>query len=87
MGRPIETHEKDPVEGLENCLLDPSAAQLQLWHAQSQRDHGMISGKELAIVEKLTNKEATKARTIYNPYTGEIRKAYLPEWYWKKGTR
>jgi hypothetical protein len=83
MGRTIQVHDKDPVEGLENCLIDSSAAQLQLWHAQAQRDNGMISGKELAVVEKLSRQMAGRARTIYNPYTGEIRKVMLPDWYGK----
>jgi hypothetical protein len=84
--RTIQVHDKDPVEGLENCLLGAGAAQLQLWHAQAQRDRAMISGKELAIVEKLAGQLAARARSIYNPYTGEIRKAFLPDWIgkWQK---
>ena len=84
--RTIPVHDKDPVEGLENCLLGPGAAQLQLWHAQSQRDRTMISGKELAIVEKLAGQLAGRARSIYNPYTGEIRRTFLPDWLgkWQK---
>jgi hypothetical protein len=46
----------------------------------------MISGKELAIVERLVGQLAGRARTIYNPYTGEIRKTFLPDWIgkWQK---
>jgi hypothetical protein len=82
----IPIWDRDPVEGLENMLLDPSAAQLQLWHAQSQRDRMMISDKELAVVERLSGRMAGEAKTIYNPYTGEIRKAFLPDWIgkWQK---
>jgi hypothetical protein len=85
----IPVHDRDPVEGLGSCLLDPGAAQLQLWHAQAQHDRTMISGKELAIVERLAGQLAGRAHSIYNPYTGEIRKTFLPDWIgkWQKEMR
>jgi len=56
------------------AVLDPSSAQLQLWLAQMKRDHGDISGKEMAKVEQTASPLAKKARTIYNPFTGEVRR-------------
>ena len=79
----IPVYDRDPVEGLSDCLIDPSAAQLQLWHAQAQRDKTIISDKELAIVERLAGQMAGQSRTIYNPFTGEIRKTFLPDWIGK----
>lgn len=80
----IPIHDVDPVEGLDGvCQVDPSSAQLKLWHAQMQRDQGIISGSELAVVEKLAGQVAGRARTIMNPYTGEIRKVFLPDWVGK----
>lgn len=55
-------------------VLDPSSAQLQVWLAQMKRDHGDISGKEMSKVETACQPLARKARTIMNPYTGEIRR-------------
>lgn len=80
----IPIHDVDAAEGLQAlCEVDPSSAQLKLWHAQMQRDQGCISGKELEIVERLAGQTAGRARTIYNPYTGEIRRAFLPDWVGK----
>ena len=83
MGKPIPTIDRDPLERLDELVQESSSAQIQLWHAQSQRDHGMISDKELAIVEKLAGQVAGQSRSIYNPYTGELRKVFLPDWYTK----
>jgi hypothetical protein len=58
--------------------LDPSSAQITLWRAQFQRDHGLISDEEMAKVEHAVNKLAKKSITMFNPYTGEIRKVELP---------
>ena len=66
-----------PLEGREpnpQAVLDPSSAQLHLWIAQAQRDHGNYSGREMAIIEKVAQPLADKAITMYNPLTGEIRK-------------
>lgn len=80
----IPTLDIDPAEGLEGvCKIDPSSAQLKLWHAQKQHDLGVLSSKELAVVEQIAGRTAGRARTIYNPYTGEIRKAFLPDWIGK----
>ena len=67
-------------------VFDPSSAQLQLWHAQAQRDQTIISDKELAVVERLAGQTAGRSRSIYNPFTGEIRKTFLPDWIgkWQK---
>jgi|ERR1035437_875946 hypothetical protein len=82
--KPLTPHDIDPVEGLEEiCKLDPSSAQLRLWHAQRQHDEGVLSGKELAVVERIAGQTAGRSRTIFNPYTGEIRKVMLPDWVGK----
>lgn len=64
---------KDKEVNLE-AVVDPTSAQFQLWLAQMKRDHGDISGRELSKVERAVKPEARKARTIYNPFTGEIRR-------------
>ncbi len=80
----IPTHDVDPAEGLEGVAkTDPSSALIKLWHAQKQHDEGVLSSKELAVVERIAGQTAGRARTIYNPYSGEIRKAYLPDWIGK----
>jgi hypothetical protein len=52
---------------------DPSSAQFNLWLAQMKRDHGDLSDREMAGVEAIFS-EAKKSKTMYNPFTGEIRK-------------
>jgi hypothetical protein len=60
-----------------DAVLDPSSAQLQLWLAQMKRDHGDLSDGEMTRVEIAVQPMAKRARTLYNPFTGEIRKQYL----------
>ncbi|MGZ4849803.1 MAG: hypothetical protein ACXV2C_00255 [Candidatus Bathyarchaeia archaeon] len=60
-----------------NAVLEPTSAQIQLWLAQMKRDHSDISDNEMAKVEQAIAPMAKKAKTIYNPFTGEIRKVYL----------
>ena len=57
-----------------DAALDPSSAQFQLWLAQMKRDHGDISGKEMGKVETVAQPMAQRSRTMFNPFTGEIRK-------------
>lgn len=64
---------KDRLINLDTAL-DPSSAQLQLWLAQMKRDHGDISGAEMTKVEQAIQPTARKSKTLYNPFTGEIRK-------------
>jgi len=61
-------------EPLQPLMLDYSWAQFQLWLAQARRDKGMISGQELAVVERIAGPMAKKSKTLYNPFTKEIRK-------------
>src|SRR5215472_8001957 len=80
----IPTYDIDPTHEAESiAMMGPSAAQLRLWHAQMQRDKGVLSGEELAKLERTIGGEARRARTIFNPYTGEVRKVFLPDWYGK----
>ena len=57
-----------------DAVLDPSSAQMQLWLAKMKRDHNQISGREMAQVEQAITPLAKKAKTIYNPFTGEFRR-------------
>lgn len=56
------------------AILDPATAQFQLWLAQIQRDHGNLSDKQMAHMELRAAPQAAKAKTIFNPFTGEIRR-------------
>ena len=60
-----------------DAIQDPSSAQLQLWLAQMKRGHSQISDREMAKAEMGAQPLARKSRTLYNPFTGEIRKEYL----------
>lgn len=83
-GTTIPVHEVDLAEhGVTICQIDPSSAQLVLWAGQAQHDLGMISSKELAVLEAQAKTQAGRARTIYNPFTGEYRKVFLPDWVGK----
>lgn len=59
------------------AILDPSTAQFQLWLAQMHRDHGNISGREMARMERAAVPQARKSITLFNPFTGKIRKVDL----------
>ncbi len=60
-----------------DAILDPSSAQMQLWLAKMKRDHNQISGREMAQVEQHAAPLAKKAKTIYNPFTGEFRRVEI----------
>ncbi len=82
--RLVPTLDVDPAEGLEDlCKIDPSSAQIKLWHAQRQHDDGVLSSRELQVVERIAGQTAGRSRSIYNPFTGEIRRAFLPDWIGK----
>jgi hypothetical protein len=57
-----------------DAALDPSSAQLHLWLAQSQHDMGNFGTRELAHIELKVRNMARRSKTIFNPFTGEIRK-------------
>ncbi len=83
-GTTIPTHDIDPLEDIELLQkLDPSTIQLRLWHAQMQHDQGKLSSAELMKLERIAKQTSGRVRTVYNPYTGEIRKAFLPDWVGK----
>jgi hypothetical protein len=56
------------------ALINPSMAQYHLWLAQAQRDHGNFSGREMAQMEGKARAMASHSRTLFNPFTGEVRK-------------
>lgn len=73
-------------EDIEPCsdpavMRNPDMAQISLWHAQAQRDCGIISSKELAKVEGVASVPASRARLLYNPFTGEFRTAEISNHY------
>lgn len=57
-----------------DAILDPTSAQFQLWLAQMKRDHGDISGRAMEQAEINAAGHAKKAKIMYNPFTGEIRR-------------
>lgn len=57
--------------------MDAAQSWLNLKMAEAQRDRGLMSGRELSKVEIALQPQARKARTIYNPFTGEIRKEFI----------
>lgn len=79
----IAPYDADLIERAETCVQEPTSALIRIWHARSQHDHGLISSKELAVLERIAGQSAGRARSIYNPFTGELRKAFLPDWVGK----
>jgi len=73
-------HER-PKEEKEYLSLDPSSAQLQLWQAQTQRDHGLITAKNMEQVELMMKSQAEKSVCIYNPFTGQVRREKAADFY------
>lgn len=65
------------LEGREprpDAMINPSMAQHHLWMGQAQHDRGMLSARELAKIEAAAGMIARHSRTMFNPFTGEIRK-------------
>lgn len=56
------------------ALISPAMAQFHLWLAQIQRDHGNLSDREMARFELKAAPQARRAKTLMNPFTGEIRR-------------
>jgi hypothetical protein len=54
--------------------LDPNQAKLNLQLSRMQRDQGSLSDREMAKIEQILNPQAKKSRTMYNPFTGELKK-------------
>jgi hypothetical protein len=71
----LVSHEDKEVNA--SAVLDPTSAQIQMWLAQAKRDHGDLSGRELGKIEGLIGGAAKRSRTLYNPFTGEIRKVEI----------
>ena len=55
------------------AVTNPSMAQFHLWLAQAQRDHGNISGRDMARMEYAASRMAARSQTMFNPFTGEVR--------------
>ena len=60
-----------------DAARDPSSAQFQLWLAQMKRDHGDLSGREMGKVESAVQPMARRSRTLFNPFTGEVRRQFI----------
>jgi hypothetical protein len=71
VSRLLSLHDREPKW---DAVLDPSSAQFHLWLAQAQRDKGNFGARELADMERRVNGIARQSKTIFNPFTGEIRK-------------
>lgn len=56
------------------ALISPEMAQYHLWLAQIQRDHGNLSDREMANFELKAQGQARKARLLFNPFTGEMKR-------------
>jgi hypothetical protein len=63
------------------AIADPSSAAFQLMLAQHQRDHGNISDRAMAKVEGHATILASRARLLWNPFTGEFRTKELSDLY------
>lgn len=73
MSRTIPIPDRMPLMG----SMDDAQAWLNLKMAEAQRDHKMISDREMATVERALQPRARRARTLYNPFTGEIRREFI----------
>ena len=71
LGRLLPLKDREPRL---DAIINPSMAQFYLWLAQAQRDHGNLSGREMARVEGAAGTMARRARTMFNPFTGEMRR-------------
>ena len=71
LGRLLPIRDREPRL---DAIINPSMAQHHLWLAQAQRDHGNLSDREMARVESAAGATAKRARTLFNPFTGEIRR-------------
>jgi len=72
----LDGREPDP-----RCVTNPDMAQYQLWLAQAQRDHGMISDREMEKMEGATGLMIPHARILWNPFTGEFRTQRIAKHY------
>ena len=70
LGRLLPFKDREPNS---EAVINPSMAQYHLWLAQIQRDHGKLSDREMARMEGKASMLAQRSRTIFNPFTGEIR--------------
>jgi hypothetical protein len=57
-----------------DAIDNPEIAQFHLWLAQIQRDHGNLGGHDMRRMEMTAQPMARRARTMFNPFTGEIRR-------------
>ncbi len=64
----------------EAAKLSPDNAQLELWRAQAQRDHLLISDRDMAKAEGSAIL-AERSRILWNPYTGEFRTMEISDRY------
>ena len=55
------------------AIINDSMAQHYLWRAQALRDRNQISDAEMAKMEGMLSSRARAARTMFNPFTGEVR--------------
>jgi hypothetical protein len=70
-GRLLWHRDKEPRF---DAIIDPSSAQFHLWLAEVKNDHGDLSARELGRIETKVSGLASRARVMWNPFTGEFRK-------------
>lgn len=75
--RLLSIKDREPAPDLVAACCNPGSAQFHLWVAQSHRDHKMISDNEMAVVERIAGPMASKSVSMFNPFTGEIRKVQV----------
>jgi hypothetical protein len=71
-GRLLPIDDREPR--LDAGMLNPSMAQHHLWLAQVQFDYSNLSSRELGKFEGMLSMPARRSRTLFNPFTGEIRR-------------
>ncbi len=70
-GRLLPLDDREPRP---DAATNPSMAQHHLWLAQAQFDHRNIGVNELSKIEGKLAMNARQSRTIFNPFTGEVRR-------------
>lgn len=56
-----------------DAIINPEMAQHYLWKYRAMRDCNRIGDDEMSRMEGILSARAKQAKTIFNPFTGEIR--------------
>jgi len=63
-----------PDVPIEMVAFDVGTAAWQMYLAKARRDKGMISDKEMAVVERVAGPLAKRSYSMFNPFTGERKR-------------